>query len=97
MTIMHNGTKKEYSLIELKLAAKKICEMAFEKRKEIGGAVNYNDLRCCETQRYITDLGDVGYRVIIEESSPDATELHRFINHNLREMGFKGVEISLEW
>jgi hypothetical protein len=38
-----------------------------------------------------------GYRVLIEEADPAATELHEFIADRLFRAGFSSVEVVTEW
>ena len=45
----------------------------------------------------IDDLGDTGYRVIIEEAAPDNAEVAKFIADELALYEYKDIEIRLEW
>jgi len=57
-----------------------------------GDAINWGDLHVCDVRR----LGKDGWLVDIEEASPDATELQRYIAGWLRQWGWK-VEVGTEW
>lgn len=42
-------------------------------------------------------LGEISYRIVIEEVSPHAGTLARFPYEGLNRLGWKPIEISLEW
>lgn len=63
----------------------------------VDGAINWGDLRCLEARHFVTDDGETGYQVIIEEASPTAANLHRFVGESLAEVGFADVEVMTSW
>lgn len=69
----------DYNLLQLKTIVHEILHDAFLKRKEIGGAVNWADLNCRETRRSINDSGEISYTAYVNEASPTAYELQKFI------------------
>jgi hypothetical protein len=68
---------------------------AFEKRKEIGGAVNWADLLCTDVSvSLLTGL----VTVTIEEVGPDgAQRLREFVSAELERRGFPDVYVLTEW
>ena len=88
------------TLAALRNEAEKVCRYAVRKRKTIGGAVNWADLFPVTVEHYEALSGDEiteGYRVWIEEASPDAYELRQFVADQLAKHGFAGVEVRTEW
>lgn len=63
----------------------------------VDGAINWGDLRCLEARHFVTDDGDTGYQVFIEEADPAANDLHRFISKKLAEAGFAEIEVVTAW
>ena len=87
-------------LKQLKRDADEIIGVALEKGSEIGGAVNWSDLRCICVQRCEDDTGIVEYRIQVEEADPGAIELQSFIFEQLYLRGYgkeNYIEISTEW
>lgn len=88
----------KYNLKELQRATSRICELAIESRSTFeNAAVNWADFQCTSAAYCVDDCGDSGYRVVIEEASPDNAELINFIAGELSMKGYQGVEINLEW
>lgn len=87
----------EIDLRRLEDDAEAACQRAFEKRDDIGGAVNWGDLHCHEARQYRSSDGSTGYSVHIAECDPGASELFAFLARDLREHGWPEVEIYLEW
>lgn len=87
----------EYDLTILRRATDEACEMASTEPHRPAGAINWADLSCTRAERYQDDSGEIGYRVLIEEADPSATELHAYIAGRLVEMGCPGVEVVTEW
>lgn len=85
------------NLKELRDAANKACDMAFDEKERPGKAINWADLGCVSAERYETDQGDTGYRVYIEEVSPDEHKLPWYIAGKLEEMGYKDIEVITAW
>ncbi len=75
---------------ELERIVNKACKSAHRKRNTDfkNDAVNWADL-------YFAEL-ETNPRVIVEEASPDATELRKFIEGRLWDAGFD-VEVVTEW
>ena len=90
-------TAPTYDLVALRAAANKACELAYEKKDDIEGAINWGDFGCYEARRYETDRGETGYSVSIEEASPAASKLMFFIMQELNRSGFENIEVQLEW
>lgn len=87
----------EFDLTMLRRAADEACEMAITEPHRPAGAINWADLSCTRAERYQDDSGEIGYRVLIEEADPGATELHAYIAGRLAEMGCPDVEVMTEW
>lgn len=88
-----------YSLKELKDAAEQACDDALNAnaRKELDDPVNWIGLSCRQAKMWLDEGGNRGYSVLIEEASPDAFELQRFITRKLAHAGFEGIEVVTEW
>ena len=87
-------------LAALRNEAEKVCRYAVRKRKTIGGVVNWADLWPVTVEHvealYQDEITE-SYRVWIEEASPDAYELQRFVAEQLAKRGYDGVEVKTEW
>jgi hypothetical protein len=71
-----------------------ILAQARGERSRIGGLVNWVDLRCVDVDISLLD-GHV--TVTIEEASPDALELCRFVAKELARRGYDEVAVRTEW
>jgi hypothetical protein len=72
-----------------------ILEEAFEKRREIGGAVNWADLGCTDVA--VSPISGL-VTVTIEEASPGgAQELCRFVSDELMKAGYQDIYVLTEW
>ena len=72
--------------------------MAADARQTFeNAAVNWADFQCVCAEWYVEDYSGVDYRVYIEEASPDNTEVINFIADELAILGYKNIEIRLEW
>lgn len=66
------------------------------KDKSIDYGVNWADLHCVSAEWYFDDEGNTGYRVYIEEASPDAINFRNAVNDELFARGWD-VEVITEW
>jgi hypothetical protein len=57
-----------------------------ERQSSIGGAVNWADLRCVDVQVSM-----------IEEASPEAVNLCRFVAEELARRGYDEIAVRTEW
>ena len=88
----------KYNLKELKQITTRCCRLATDARHTFeNAAVNWADFQCVCAEYYIDDLGDTGYRVLIEEANPNNAEVVRFIADELIMRGYNNIEIRLEW
>jgi hypothetical protein len=78
----------------LQATVDEILVLAAEKRSEIGGAVNWGDLRCVDVE---ISLIDGRVTVTIEEASPSALELCRFVAKELARRGHDEIAVRTEW
>jgi hypothetical protein len=78
----------------LQATVDEILVLAAEKRSEIGGAVNWGDLRCVDVE---ISLIDGRVTVTIEEASPSALELCRFVAKELARRGHDEIAVKTEW
>ena len=62
--------------------------------KEIGGAINWADLRCVEVQE---SLLDDTVTITIEEADPTAEKLCRYVAERLCAAGYPGIIVRTEW
>ena len=81
---------------ELYKLANEACDIACTKH-DVGGAVNWADLRCVEATFCINQDGEESYRVLIEEADPSAPALHKFVFNYLNKNGFENVEVDTAW
>ena len=87
-----------YNLKKLKQATTRCCKLAYGARHTFKNtAVNWFDLQCTCAEYYIDDLGNTGYRVLIEEAASDNAEVVNFIADELTMLEYKDIEIKLEW
>src|SRR5699024_5603493 len=86
-----------YDLVALRDAAEASCRKAATTNPRPDGAINWADLHCIHSERFVDHLGNVGHRVFIEEVDPSATALARFIHDDLAATGYASVEVDLEW
>lgn len=71
------------------------------EQPHMGGGINWADLRCVSAESVVEYWGGPetteSHRVVIEEASPEATELHKAIYLALIEKGHVGVQVTTEW
>jgi hypothetical protein len=87
-----------YDLKALRAEADRATDMAYNH--DWGDArvcVNWGDLCCVSAEHYVTEEGDEGYRVYIEEAAPSNYEFQDFVRAKLDAAGFTGVEVITEW
>jgi hypothetical protein len=77
--VLRKMTKEE--ALDLQATVNGILAQAMGERSRIGGAVNWSDLRCVDVEMSLLD-GNV--TVTIEEASPGASELCRFVAEGWR-------------
>ena len=79
--------------LDLQATVNGILAQAMEERSQIGGPVNWGDLRCVAL-RILLD----GYvTVTVEEASPSALELCRFVAKELARRGHDEIAVRTEW
>ena len=84
-------------LKELRAAGERAIESAKQNKNLIDGAINWGDLHCVAALRVEDDLGEVHYRVEIEEAAPDNAQICRYVSEYLKGCGFAGVSVYTEW
>jgi len=88
----------KYSLKTLKRRTNDICKIAGNERATFkNAAINWADFQCVCAEYYVDDCKNTGYRVYIEEASPDNPEVINFIANELARSGYENIEIKLEW
>jgi len=60
-------------------------------------AINWGDLHCTSAERYTEHTGETGYRVYIEEASPECWKFCQYIADQLTARGYPDVEVKTEW
>jgi hypothetical protein len=85
-------TKQE--ALDLQTTVNGILAQAMGERSRIGGAVNWGDLRCVDVEMSLID-GHV--TVTIEEASPEAVDLCRFVAKELARRGYEEIAVRTEW
>lgn len=81
----------------LRKAVDDAIQKAFQQRDSIKEAVNWGDLHCLSVEWYETDDDLSGWRVYIEEASPDANDFRLFIGFELADAGFPNTDVHTEW
>jgi len=62
------------------------------------GAINWGDLNCTDVEERKSLLTDSCFQaVIIEEASPDAEGLRKFVGERLDVRGYRNVYVETEW
>jgi hypothetical protein len=84
----------EEEAIALQATVDEILVLAVEKQPEIDGPVNWGDLRCVDVEMSLID-GHV--TVTIEEASPSALKLCRFVAQELARRGHDEIAVRTEW
>lgn len=87
---------KRYNLIRLHEVTESIV-VATRDELEIFEAINWGDLHCTVAERYIDHTGETGYRVYIEEASPDCPKFCQYIADQLALLRYPDVEVKTEW
>jgi hypothetical protein len=85
-------TKEE--ALDLQATVNGILAQAAGERSRIGGPVNWADLHCVDVEMSLID-GHV--TVTIEEASPSALELCRFVAKELARRGHDEIAVRTEW
>jgi hypothetical protein len=91
--VLRVGKMTKQEALTLQATVDEILAQAVEKRSEIGGAVNWADLRCVDVE--ISLLDDV-VTVTVEEASPDASELCRYVAEELARSGYGAIAVRTE-
>ena len=78
-----------------------ILEKAFIERhtnKLVHDAINWGDLGCTDVEDRRSLLRESNLiTVVIEEASPDATHLHKYVSEALEAKGYTDVFVCTEW
>jgi hypothetical protein len=80
--------------IALQATVNDVLALAVERRSTIGGDVNWADLRCVDVQ---VSMLDGVVTVMIEEASPEAVNLCRFVAEELARRGYDEIAVRTEW
>jgi hypothetical protein len=80
--------------LDLQATVNGILAQAMGERSQIGGPVNWGDLRCVDVEISLLD-GHV--TVTVEEASPSALELCRFVAKELARRGHDEIAVRTEW
>ena len=80
--------------LDLQATVNGILAQAMGERSRIGGPVNWGDLRCVDVEISLLD-GQV--TVTVEEASPSALELCRFVAKELARRGHDEIAVRTEW
>jgi len=81
----------------LRDATEKAIANAKNIKEDFDDAINWADLRCARVFYWVDDYGDGGFTVEIEEASPDAWELRRWIEEAIKNETEMPVEVITEW
>ena len=79
--------------LDLQATVNEVLAQAMEERSQIGGPVNWGDLRCVA----LRILLDGHVTVTVEEASPSASELCRFVAKELARRGHDEIAVRTEW
>lgn len=91
------GLTPRERLKRLRADADAACEAARGDSACRRDAVNWADFGCSIAEGYITDEGDSGTRVILEEAAPDCGNVQGFVHRYLRDRGWSEIEVVTEW
>jgi hypothetical protein len=93
---MKIADRRKAKLERIQLATNDAIKRAY--KGGVDDAVNWADLQCIDVERCENIEGDVIYRVIIEEASPDANDFRAFVYDYLNRH-FDGMRFSVltEW
>ena len=80
--------------LDLQATVNGILAQAMGERSRIGGPVNWGDLRCVDVEISLLD-GHV--TATVEEASPSASELCRFVAKELARRGHDEIAVRTEW
>ena len=80
--------------LDLQATVNGILAQAMGERSRIGGPVNWGDLRYVDVEISMLD-GHV--TVTVEEASPSASELCRFVAKELARRGHDEIAVRTEW
>jgi hypothetical protein len=80
--------------LTLQVTVNGILAKAKAERSQIGGPVNWSDLRCIDVEMSLLD-GRV--TVTIEEASSGASEFCRFVAKELARRGHDAIAVRTEW
>ena len=78
--------------LDLQATVNGILAQAMGERSRIGGPVNWGDLRCVDVEISLLDG-----QVTVEEASPSASELCRFVAKELARRGHDKIAVRTEW
>ena len=80
--------------LDLQATVNGILAQAMGERSRISGPVNWGNLRCVDVEISLLD-GHV--TVTVEEASPSASELCRFVAKELARRGHDEIAVRTEW
>lgn len=81
----------------LRECADSACDAAWHDQSCQKDAVNWGDFGCVSAEAYVTEDGDQGLRVLIEEADPSCVNVHNFVRQWLADRGWVGVDVVTEW
>ena len=73
------------------------CIGIIKSSEQIMEAINWAHLTCTQSVFYHDDQGSEGFRVLVEEVSPDASKFRAALSALLLIKGWPNVEIVTEW
>lgn len=73
------------------------CDAAFHVPDCRAEPINWGDFACVSADLFVTDEGEHGIRVWIEEAAPNCFNTRQFVKYFLERHGFRGVEVVTAW
>jgi hypothetical protein len=85
------------TLEELRQYADDACDAAWGSEDCKQDPINWGDLGCVSAEAYVTEDGEEGFRVLIEEADPHCPNLRAFVAAYLEGCGWNNVDVVTEW
>jgi len=71
------------SMRGIKFEVNRILKEAHKQKDKFPGAINWGNLKCVGTRYCMDEIGKETYLVLIEEASPDNSDLQEFVKEQL--------------
>ena len=79
---------------EVLIEAFKVCD---EDENLVRAPVNWTEISIEGTERWLSDSGQLGWRVFISGAAPDSRQFQAYVSGRLAARGFDAVEVMSWW